>query len=83
MVDRQKVATIVKRINTLRETAVKVPDLNEVTGVPKADEGNINVTDISDPLSASTPRDIGPVNKQTISGTGTGPSLGSVTGYVD
>lgn len=76
-VDQVKIAQIVKRIQELKGQQVSIPNMTEVKGIPGS-SGNANETDHEHPLKQQMPSDIGPVNDQTISGTGHGPPL---TGY--
>lgn len=78
-VDYEKVAKIVKRIREYQSKSSPVPNLNEVQGIPGSNN-NDDETDPGDPTSHNTPEDIGPVNDQTISGTGPGPTLGQIPG---
>lgn len=82
MFDLEKVAKIVKRIREYQSKAAPVPLLAEVGGMP-APGSNDDVTDPADPTGHNTPSDIGPQNAQTISGTGSGPSLGKAPGTVE
>lgn len=69
-VNYYKVATIVKKIKTLRGTLIEIPKSDEVDNVFGLQ--NTDDTDPARPLSRTIPRDIGPHNAQTVSGTGKG-----------
>lgn len=77
MRDPVKVAAIIKRVNDFNKKQMSVPGGDVVGGAPKSsDNEDYSPRGQEDPMQENMPRDIGPCNEQTISGTGSGPVIG-------
>jgi hypothetical protein len=77
MVDYIKVARIVRRLREFKSKQVTIPQGDSIKGSPCSASNNNETPGVEeDPNAHNTPKDVGFDNQQTISGTGSGSTLG-------